>query len=110
MSTALDNINLEEEEPMEGFSHTYLDNSEYDADSIGATGSEESDTDARNNSFCNGSSKEAKNYIMDDEGTQNDGQAADHESEITFLRLKLKLLVKESNEEYNEVCIIVALT
>lgn len=30
-------------------------------------------------------------------------QACDYESQITFLKLKLKLLVKESNIEYNEV-------
>ena len=33
----------------------------------------------------------------------NDQNMADAESQITFLRLKLKLLVKESNEQYDEV-------
>ena len=33
----------------------------------------------------------------------NDQNMAEAESQIVFLRLKLKLLVKESNEQYDEV-------
>ena len=33
----------------------------------------------------------------------NDLNLADAESQIVFLRLKLKLLVKESNEQFDEV-------
>lgn len=35
--------------------------------------------------------------------TRSDQSLADAESQITFLRLKLKLLIKDSTEKYDEV-------
>lgn len=95
----------------------YLDNSEFDIDTLEPVGSEESDTDASTDSTGNNLEKIEK-LTSGAKGDKNDPifsarhqneqsnelQVVDYESEITFLKLKMKLLIKESNEEYNEVC------
>jgi hypothetical protein len=93
----------------------YLDNSEFDIDTLEPVGSEESDTDASTDSTGNNlenieklasGAKGDKNDPTFNARRQNDqfgDQVADYETEITFLKLKMKLLIKESNEEYNEV-------
>jgi hypothetical protein len=99
----------------ESLAYGYLDNSEFDIDAPEPVGSEESDTDASTDSTGNNfenieklssSAKGDKNDPTFNGRSQNDqfgDQVADYESEITFLKLKMKLLIKESNEEYREV-------
>lgn len=81
-----------------------------------APGSEESDTDASTDSTeinvgevehdSNGdirSQDKDNRRSRDVKSPDVHPQVCDYESQITFLKLKLKLLVKESNIEYNEV-------
>lgn len=96
--------------------YEYLDNSEFDVDTFEPAGSEDSDTDASTDSTANNLDKIDKSgsgptgdkndpsFSAHYQNEQlNDNKVADYESEITFLKLKMKLLIKESNEEYNEV-------
>lgn len=98
----------------ESTAYGYLDNSEFEMDTFEPVGSEESDTDASTDSTGNNLEKIEElpngakgvkndpNFIARHQN-DNDLQVADYESEITFLKLKMKLLIKESTEEYNEV-------
>ena len=98
----------------ESTAYGYLDNSEFEVDTFEPVGSEESDTDASTDSTGNNLEKIEElpngakgvkndpNFIARHQN-DNDLQVADYESEITFLKLKMKLLIKESTEEYNEV-------
>lgn len=90
--------------------YTYLDNDEFDADPLEVTENEGSDTDAGSSNFDNNNDEAEPTEKVDERfacyerGLQYDCEDSDGEPEIIFLRLKVKLLMKESNEQYNEVC------
>ena len=93
-----------------------FDNGVFADDFSDAPGSEESDTDASTDSTENnidetkrgpdgviGGDDKDNRRSLDANSPDVNPQVCDYESQITFLKLKLKLLVKESNIEYNEV-------
>ena len=108
MSAVVEDFNLLEEfEFTSDSTHTYLDNDEFDTDAFGVAENEGSDTDAGYSTFDNTSSKDEETERRNaryERGIEEGSEDSDGESEITFLRLKVKLLMKESNEQYNEVC------
>ena len=109
MSAIVEDFNLLEElEYTSDFTHTYLDNDEFDTDTLDIAENEGSDTDACYSPLDNVSSKAEeteKRNARYERGLEEGSEDSDGESEITFLRLKVKLLMKESSEQYNKVCI-----
>jgi hypothetical protein len=82
-----------------------LEDGESDNDSSGQElGSEGSDADISTHpSVVNSGNEKKRLQIRHHQNCFNDECQTPNESEIIFLKLKLKLLVKESNEEYRKV-------
>ena len=82
-----------------------LEDGESDNDSSGQElGSEGSDADiSPHPAVVNSGNEKKRLQIRHHQNCFNDECQTPNESEIIFLKLKLKLLVKESNEEYRKV-------
>jgi hypothetical protein len=73
-------------------------NSDYDTDLFGPEDDKNENENERENSLIEKDRQEDR---------QKDKKIIDSESEITFLNLKLKLIAKESKQQYSEVSMII---